>query len=132
MPGKIHTAPDMLSRLPGVDQGLEDNADIVLLPSSMFISTMTSETLTLKEKLLQALATQQAEMEHWCDTQGVRKLPEGHMHRWRLVVPAGLKLRHKVISYFHDSPIAGHPRRDNTTALLSQHYWWPGMNTWIE
>src|SRR5580692_7732316 len=132
VPGKIHTAPDMLSRPPGVDRGLEDNADIVLLPSSMFISTADSETLTLKEKVLQAQNTQGSEMEHWCDTQGVRKLPEGYAKEWRLAVPAGLKLRREIVSHFHDSPIAGHPGRDNTIALTSQHYWWPGMNTWIE
>src|SRR5580692_6579425 len=132
VPGKIHTAPDMLSRPPGVDQGLEDNADIVLLPSSMFISTANSETSTLREKVLQAQNMQQSEMEYWCDTQEVRKLSEGYTKGWRLAVPAGLKLRREIVSHFHDSPIAGHPGRDNTIALTSQHYWWPGMNTWIE
>jgi hypothetical protein len=97
VPGKIHTALDMLSRPPGIDQGLEDNADIMLLPSSMFISTITPEMATLKEKVLQAQMIQRAEMEQWCNTQGVRKLPEGYMHRWRLAVPAGLKLRHEVV-----------------------------------
>ena len=33
---------------------------------------------------------------------------------------------------YHDSPIAGHPGRDNMTALVSQHYWWPRMNMWID
>src|SRR5580692_4691952 len=98
----------------------------------MFISTTTSETSTLKEKVLQAQSTQQSEMEHWCDTQEVRKLPEGYMKGWRLAVPTGLKLRREIVSHFHDSPVAGHPGRDNTIALMSQHYWWPGMNTWIE
>ena len=33
---------------------------------------------------------------------------------------------------FHNSPTAGHPGRDNTIALITQHYWWPGMNAWVE
>ena len=37
--GKIHTAPDMLPRPPGTDQGKLDNTDIVLLPPSLFITT---------------------------------------------------------------------------------------------
>src|SRR5580692_6159390 len=98
----------------------------------MFISTTTSETSTLKEKVLQAQNTQHSEMEHWCDTQEVRKLPEGYMKGWRLAVPAGLKLRREIVSHFHDSPIAGHPGRDNTIALMARHYSWPGMNTWVE
>ena len=39
MPGKIHTAPDMLSRPPGADCSKDDNTNIVLLPPSMFITT---------------------------------------------------------------------------------------------
>ena len=33
VPGKIHTAPDMLSRPPGTNQGKSDNTDIILLLS---------------------------------------------------------------------------------------------------
>ena len=36
------------------------------------------------------------------------------------------------MAQFHNSPTAGHPGRDNTLTLVSQHYWWPGMTSWIE
>ena len=36
------------------------------------------------------------------------------------------------MAQFHNSPTAGHPGRDNTLTLVAQHYWWPGMTTWIE
>ena len=36
------------------------------------------------------------------------------------------------MAQFHNSPTAGHPGRDNTLALVSQHYWWPRMTTWVE
>ena len=36
------------------------------------------------------------------------------------------------MAQFHNSLTAGHPRRDNTLALVAQHYWWLGMTTWIE
>ena len=71
-------------------------------------------------------------MELWCDTQGVRKLPEGYAKDWRLAVPSGLTLQHELLAQFYNSPTAGHPGRDNTIALIAQHYWWPGMNTWVE
>ena len=35
------------------------------------------------------------------------------------------------MAQFHNTLTAGHPGRDNTLALIAQHYWWPGMNTWI-
>ena len=35
------------------------------------------------------------------------------------------------MTQFHNTPTTGHPGRDNTLTLISQHYWWPGMNTWV-
>ena len=71
----------MLSRPPGVDQGKQDNTDIVLLPPRMFIATTTTQDDMLKSKVKEAQQKQKGEMELWCDTQGVRKLPEGYAKR---------------------------------------------------
>ena len=78
MPGKIHTAPNMLSRLPGADHGKEDNTNIVLLPLSMFITATNARDDALKQRVKDAQLKQMTEMELWCNTQGVRKLPEGY------------------------------------------------------
>jgi hypothetical protein len=44
IPGKLHAAPDMLSRLPNADKGEEDNQNLTLLPEKMFAQlTMTPE-----------------------------------------------------------------------------------------
>ena len=93
VPGKIHTAPDMLSRPPGADQGKQDNADIVLLPPSLFIATTKAQDNMLKAKVKEAQSKQREEMEFWCNTQGVHKLPEGYTKGWKLAVPSGLVLR---------------------------------------
>ena len=132
VPGKIHMAHNMLSRPPGVDQGKQDNADIVLLPPSMFVATANTQDNMLKERVKKAQQDHKVEMELWCDTQGVRKLPEGYTKEWRLAVPSGLVLQQELMAQFHNTPTAGHPGRDNTLNLVSQHYWWPRMNTWIE
>ena len=132
VPGKIHTTPDMLSRPPGVDQGKQDNMDIVLLPPSLFIVTAAVQDDMLRAKVKEAQWKQTAEMELWCDTQGVHKLPEGYTKEWRLAMPSGLVLRQELMAQFHNSPMAGHPGRDNMLALISQHYWWPRMTTWIK
>ena len=68
LPGKIHTAPNMLSRPPGVDQGKQDNTNIVLLPPSMFITTTTMQDDVLKTKVKEAQQKQKEEMKLWCDT----------------------------------------------------------------
>ena len=71
-------------------------------------------------------------MEEWCDTQGARKLPEGYVKDNKWVVTSDEQLRRNILSQYHDSPMAGHPGRDNTIALVTQHYWWPKMNAWIK
>ena len=132
VPGKIHIAPNMLSRPPRVDQGKQDNMDIVLLPPSLFIATTKVQDDMLKVKVKEAQQKQKAEMELWCDTHGVHKLPEGYAKEWRLAVPLGLVLRQELMVQFHNSPTMGHPGRDDMLALISQHYWWPRMATWVE
>ena len=86
----------------------------------------------LKTKIKEAQQNQSEEMELWCDTHGVHKLPEGYVKEGRFAVPLGLVLRQELMAQFHNSPTAGHPGRDNTLALVKQHYWWPGMTTWVE
>ena len=71
VPRKIHTAPDMLSRPPGVDQGKQDNNDIVLLPPLMFIAMANAQDDMLKGKVKEMQQKQRAKMELWCNTQGV-------------------------------------------------------------
>jgi len=45
IPGKTNIPPDALSRLPGVDQGKEDNQQITVLPAQKFkIATLKPET----------------------------------------------------------------------------------------
>ena len=83
----------MLSRPPGVDQGKQDNTDIILLPPSMFFATSVIQDDILLAKVKAAQQKQKGEMELWCDTQGVRKLPEGYAKEWRLAMPSGLVLQ---------------------------------------
>ena len=78
VPGKIHTAPNMLSRPPGADWGKDNNTNIVLFPPSMFIAATNARDNALKQIVKDSQLKQTAEMELWCNTQGVRKLLEGY------------------------------------------------------
>ena len=132
VPGKIHAAPDMLSQLPGVDKGEHDNKVVTLIPEKLFVKTTITTLSAIQSKVLTTQEQLQIEMEEWCDTQGVRKLPEGYVKDNKWVVPTDEQLRHNVLSQYHNSPTAGHSGRDNTITLVSWHYWWPKMNTWIK
>ena len=82
----------MLSRPPGADQGKQDNENIILLPPSLFVTTAKVQDDMLKTKVKEVQKKQKEEMELWCNTQGVRKLPEGYTKEGRLAVPSGLVL----------------------------------------
>ena len=118
-PGKIHAAPDMLSQLPRVDKGEHNNEPVTLIPERLFTNTTITTPSTIQSQ-------------EWCNTQGVRKLPEGYVKDNKCAVPSDQQLRHDVLSQYHDSPTAGHPGRDNMIALVTKQYWWPKMNMWIK
>ena len=63
VPGKIHTAPDMLSRPPRTDQGKWENDDIILLPPLMFIAMANAQDDMLKERVKGMQQKQRAKME---------------------------------------------------------------------
>lgn len=48
--------------------------------------------------------------------------------RGRIWLPHYEPLRTKVIQETHDSPLAGHPGRDMTKALISRQFTWPGLS----
>ena len=132
VPGKIHAAPDMLSWPPSIDKGEHDNEVVTLIPESLFIKTTITTSSAIQSQVLTAQETAWVEMEEWCNTQGARKLPEGYVKDNKWVVPSDEQLRCDTLSQYHDSPMAGHPGRDNTIALVMRHYWWPKMNAWIK
>ena len=107
------------------------NLNITLLPPSMFVAIANTQDNTLKQRVREAQQRNTAEMELWCNTQGVKKLLDGYTLEWRLAVPSGLVLRCELMAQFHNLPTTRHPGRDNTIALIAQHYWWQGMNDWI-
>ena len=64
----------------------------MLLPPSLFVATTRVQDDMLKTKVKEAQQKHSEEMELWCNTQGVRKLPEGYAREGRLAVPSGLVL----------------------------------------
>jgi hypothetical protein len=141
VPGKLHAAPDMLSQPPNADKGEEDNQDVTLLPSELFIR-LTMSSHTSKRELDRRIGLAQkrhgALMTKWKDKHLLRSSPADTIpttNLWRaqqrIVVPPDEELKRDILLNYHSGPIAGHPGRDETTQKVSSTYWWPGMNQWI-
>ena len=141
VPGKLHTAADMLSRPPTEDKGEQDNSDLTLLPEEMFIRQtnpeLDQEPLDLKLEVANAQETHRQTMKQWEDTHHLDFHPvHDHQPQWfkdrQIVVPPEIELKRKIMRRYHDDPTAGHPGRDETTQATKREYWWPNMNQWIE
>ncbi|KAF8692347.1 hypothetical protein RHS03_08627, partial [Rhizoctonia solani] len=48
-------------------------------------------------------------------------------YQGRIVVPDVGTLRTDLLQIFHDSPLAGHPGRQQMLELVSRNYYWPGI-----
>ncbi|CEL59046.1 hypothetical protein RSOLAG1IB_12248 [Rhizoctonia solani AG-1 IB] len=48
-------------------------------------------------------------------------------YQGRILVPDTGDLREDLLRIYHDSPMAGHPGRQQTLELLSRAYYWPGI-----
>ena len=140
VPGKLHTAPDMLLRPPGANHGEEDNQNVTLIPSESFIRVARDDSPT-RTQLERDIA--QAQEEHLTLMEAWRKA--GRVHRVRsplfhqplfttdgatIVIPPVDSLKREILRQNHDAPTAGHPGRDQTFWNLQGQYWWPGMRRW--
>ena len=47
-------------------------------------------------------------------------------------IPRNVELRRDIVKSFHDHETAGHPGEIGTYNAVRQHYWWPGLHTFVE
>ena len=47
-------------------------------------------------------------------------------------IPKDQELRWDVVKMYHDHKMAGHSRELETYNLIQQHYWWPGLRTFVK
>ena len=147
-PGTTNTRADPLSRLPThkvLDS--EDNRDQIVLKLEQFkIAAATAladpspleqhirDCTEREQEVVQALKTLQSK--------GPRRMVNGILeweeqdgllyYRGKLYIPDNKELRNELIKLCHDTPTTGHPGKHATLELVSLHYWWPRMASWVE
>ena len=43
-----------------------------------------------------------------------------------------MDLQREIVKLFHDHETAGHPGKIRTYNVVQQHYWWPGLRTFVK
>lgn len=148
-PGKTMGKADAMTRSASSEvSDAEDNRDqIVLVPR--FLQTIAATAAVagpnpLEERIRQSSQREAevvAALERMKKT-GPRKLANGAaeweeedglvFYRGKLYVPNEKELRRDIVRECHDTRTAGHPGRDRTLELVSRHYWWPLMRSFVD
>src|SRR5277367_4052640 len=146
VPGTKMIQSDALSRRP--DHGLDaehDNEDMVLLPDHLFLNLldldMQKRILTSKTmdsdigKILLTLLddgpnTLRNDLKDW----RVETVDGNNVlyYKDRAYVPKDRTLRQDILRMFYDHETAGHPGELATYNSVRQHYWWPGLRTFVK
>ncbi|KAF8679652.1 hypothetical protein RHS04_04614 [Rhizoctonia solani] len=139
-PGKQSGKPDALSRRP--DHANVPPANQTMLPNPVFANI----ALVLLERELQQRIESSLDQDESLEEilqflQNESKAPPSIkrafkdyqmeagllFYQGRIVVPDVGTLRTDLLQIFHDSPLAGHPGRQQTLELVSRNYYWPGI-----
>ena len=145
-PGNKMVQSDALSRRPDLcPEEDNDNQDIVMLPDDMFLNLIDLELQrkiaisddldgnaaeALKLLLEEAPTSMTAGLNDWTidKTDGRNIL----FYKGKNYIPRNTELRREIVQNFHDHETAGHPGEIGTYNAVRQHYWWPGLRTFVK
>ena len=137
---------DALSRRPDfVPTEDTDNEDMIMLPETMFVNLIdidlqerilsckklnTDAMEALKVLLEEGSQTIQNQLVDWTTERinGKQVL----YYRGKNYIPQNEELRRDIAKMFHDHEMAGHPGELKTYNSIRQHYWWPGLRTYMK
>ena len=122
-----------------------DNEDIVMLPDELFVNLIDmdlQERIAVSEDLDGAAAEAlkllldgaPTAMTSGLDDWTLEMVNERHIlfYKGKNYIPRNLDLRRDIMKSFHDHETAGHPGEIGTYNAVRQHYWWPGLRTFIK
>ena len=145
-PGHKMIQSDALSRWPDfIPDKDTDNEDITMLPDNLFIQLLDidlqrqiANTYDHDEEVTKALSTMMEQGPHAIQ----RELGDWTIEKfegWNIVffkgknyIPRDDNLCRDITRRFHDHEMAGHPGELETYNALRQHYWWPGLCTYVK
>ena len=145
-PGNKIIQSDALSRRPDLcPDNDNDNEDIIMLPDDLFLNLIDLELQkkiaisddldgnaaeALKLLLETAPTSMTAGLNDWTmdKTDGRNIL----FYKGKNYIPRNTELRREIVKTFHDQETAGHPGEIGTYNAVRQHYWWPGLCTFVK
>jgi RNase H-like domain found in reverse transcriptase/Integrase zinc binding domain/Chromo (CHRromatin Organisation MOdifier) domain len=138
IPRKNHMAADALSQPPGTNTGKDDNQQMVMLPKPMFVHVANADSDGSLEHIITIVQNNNHQvMKEWEGTFPIERMDNSGKPFWqdtsgrRLVIPPDQGLKREIMNTWHEGPLNGHPRRDETIRCINKEYFWPGARSWI-
>ena len=137
---------DALSRRPDLcPDDDNDNEDIIMLPQDMFLNLIDTELQNrialsddldgiAAESLKLLLEIAPTSMTTGLNDWTIEKT-NGQMilfYKGKNYILRNEDLRRDIVRSFHDHETAGHPGEIGTYNAIRQHYWWPGLRTFVK
>jgi hypothetical protein len=137
---------DALSRRPDfVPETDNDNEDVTMLPDNLFVNlididlqhriancdTMDKDTTDAITTLLkQGPENVQNDLNDWT----LEKMNDRTVlfYKGKNYIPMNDNLQRDIAKMFHDHETAGHPGELETFNSIRNHYWWPGLRTFVK
>ena len=137
---------DTLSQQPDLcPEEDKDNSDVVVLPEHLFVNLIdvdlqdrianANELNADMANVLQTLlgngpTTLQNDLSDWTTEEFKGK--QILFYKGKNYIPKNTALRRDLIRTFHDHETAGHPGELETYNAIRQHYWWPGLRSFVK
>ena len=145
-PGKANAQADALSRMAQhqISDGEDNRQQVVLKPEHFSQIAATLLHNPIEDQIRQASQREAQVLEGLQELKqnGLERLANGIAeweednglvyHRGRVYVPPDNALQIKVLQQCHDNPSAGHPGVHSTLDLVSTHFWWPTMHSFVK
>ena len=135
----------LLRRLDFVPEKDQDNEDRILLSEDMFVNLMDMDLqdhiaivdkynydvkMALELLLENGPNSLQQDLKDWkLEKHGEKNVL---FYKDKNYILDDLELQRDIIKMFHDHEMAGHLGELETYNSVRQHYWWPGMRTFVK
>jgi hypothetical protein len=137
---------DTLSRRPNHCPDIDDNNDdIIVLPDNLFLNLLdlgfhqriasTNDLDIDASDAIKTLLASNSTTPFDDTTDWTLEQIEGQnllFFKGKTYVPKDLTLRQDIVRTFHDHETTGHPGDIQMYNTIGQHYWWPGMQTFVK
>jgi RNase H-like domain found in reverse transcriptase/Reverse transcriptase (RNA-dependent DNA polymerase)/Integrase zinc binding domain len=146
LPGDKMVQSDTLSRRPDFTPAKDnDNEDVILLADDLFVNLVdldlqkriqncnafdSDATEAIKILLESDSNTIRSELEDWT----LENIDDDKVlfYKGKNYIPQDATLRRDIVRKYHDHETAGHPGELETYNSIREHYWWPGLRTFIK